>query len=140
MSANKRRRYGESRQDSSQGERVGDEAAGPADDCELHDVDDDQGEALTVAAVGQGAGYPGWWPAGMRNGSPGRGLMLSRLVDGAGKARQLEAAMVQDVADARALGASWQHVGLALGISAEGARSRYGRPGRPAAGGDVESG
>ena len=136
MSTNKRRtvRAGTT----AEGEKlVRDDTGRPAaDGC----AGEDEGPAGSqLAPVGQGDGYPAWWPAGMRNGSPGRGLMLSRLFAGAELLRELEARMAQDVADGRALGASWQHVGLALGISAEGARSRYGRPAGRRPGGEAAS-
>jgi len=83
---------------------------------------------VAAAAMEKADGFPAWFPPGMRKGSRGQGLLLRRLVDDAAAVYELEAATVRDVADARALGASWQLVGLALGISAEGARSRYGRP------------
>ena len=91
-----------------------------------------------LRATGKADGFPAWFPPGMRKGSRGQGLLLSRLVAGAEQLRELEAAAAADVADARALGASWQLVGLALGISAEGARSRYGRPARLRRGGQDE--
>ena len=81
-----------------------------------------------AVAMEKADGFPAWFPAGMRKGSHGQGLLVTRLVADAAAVYELEAATVRDVADARALGASWQLVGLALGISAEGARSRYGRP------------
>ena len=68
------------------------------------------------------------FPAWLRQGSEGQELALSRLMADAVAVYEREAATVRDVVAARALGASWQHVGMALGISAEGARSRYGRP------------
>lgn len=68
------------------------------------------------------------FPAWLRKGSEGQELALTRLMVDALAVYELQAGTVRDVVDARALGASWQHVGMALGISAEGARSRYGRP------------
>ena len=92
-----------------------------------------------AVAIEKADGFPAWFPAGMRKGSHGQGILLSRLVDDAVAAAELEAATVRDVVDARALGASWQLVGLALGISAEGARSRYGRPAGRRPGGEAAS-
>jgi len=76
------------------------------------------------------------FPAWLRKGSEGQELALTRLMADAAVVDANLAATVQDVVDARALGASWQHVGMALGISAEGARSRYGRPARRRGGQD----
>lgn len=75
----------------------------------------------------QGDGYPDWFPAGMRTGSVERGLMVSQLVTRTERRRELDDVIAEEVVKARALGASWGLVGLALGISSEGARSRYGR-------------
>ena len=91
-----------------------------------------------AVAIEKADGFPAWFPPGMRKGSRGQGLLLSRLVAGAEQLRELEAAAAAGVADARALGASWQLVGLALGISAEGARSRYGRPASRLSGADSQ--
>ena len=76
------------------------------------------------------------FPAWLRKGSEGQELALTRLMADAAVVDANLAATVQDVVDARQLGASWQHVGMALGISAEGARSRYGRPARRRGGQD----
>jgi len=78
------------------------------------------------------------FPAWLRKGSDGQELALTRLMADALAVDADLAATVRDVVDARALGASWQHVGMALGISAEGARSRYGRPARRLRGGQDE--
>lgn len=79
---------------------------------------------------------PGWLPPALRrNAAPGLGLALRRLGLGEQDLHEVRAMIARDVADARARGGSWGQIGLALGISAEAARTRYGRPtGRPAPG------
>ena len=76
---------------------------------------------------------PDWLPAAQRrNPAPGLGRSLRRLGMGEQDLHEVRTMIARDVAEARALGASWQLVGLCLGISAEAARTRYGRPsGRP---------
>jgi hypothetical protein len=89
-----------------------------------------------------GEGFPDWMPPAMRKrGSAELGTIVRRLGMDSQDLHELQQLIARDVADARARGASWQLVGLALGISAEGARSRYGRPaGKAATGGEVASG
>jgi hypothetical protein len=100
----------------------------------------DRSKELDAAvAAGQSDAQALIWsefPAWLRKGSEGQELALTRLMADALVVDANLAATVQDVVDARALGASWQHVGMALGISAEGARSRYGRPARRRGGQD----
>ena len=137
VSSNKRRTVREAAAENGSKSEEGSPGVGP--DGVTYSSSNDELYAAAVA-IEKVDGFPAWFPAGMRKGSHGQGLLLSRLVDGAEQLRQLEAATVQDVADARALGASWQLVGLALGISGEGARSRYGRPaGQPATGKEAAS-
>ena len=98
-------------------------------------------ELDAAAAAGKADAHALIWsefPAWLRKGSEGQELALTRLMADAAVVDANLAATVQDVVDARALGASWQHVGMALGISAEGARSRYGRPARLRRGGQDE--
>jgi hypothetical protein len=76
------------------------------------------------------AEWPDWIPAGMKNGVPGAGAVVHQLVVDGRELEQLQRRVRARVDHARGLGVSWGVVGLALGISAEGARSRYGR-GRP---------
>lgn len=76
-----------------------------------------------------GDGFPAWFPPGLRRGSVEQGAALSRLLADVARLQDLERAIAADAAGARSLGASWQAIGLVLGISAEGARSRYGRTG-----------
>ena len=77
---------------------------------------------------------PDWIPRGMRSDTPGLGLSVRRLGMAGEDLGELQGMIVEEVARARQLGASWQLVGLGLGISGEGARSRYGRSaGRPGA-------
>ena len=102
----------------------------------------DEFTAAVVAAAAAEAHAVIWleFPVWLRKGSEGQEHALTRLMADARTVYELGAATVRDVADARALGASWQHVGMALGISAEGARSRYGRPAGPAARGPEAAG
>ena len=100
----------------------------------------DRSKELDVAvAAGKADAHALIWselPAWLRKGSEGQELVLTRLMADAAVVDANLAATLQDVVDARQLGASWQHVGMALGISAEGARSRYGRPARRRGGQD----
>jgi hypothetical protein len=71
---------------------------------------------------------PDWVPAALRRkASPALALIMRRLGMDAADAYELEEMTAQDVVTARRLGASWALVGLALGLTAEGARSKYGR-------------
>lgn len=82
--------------------------------------------------VGGGVGrpvaeWPDWIPVGMRNEVPGAGAGVSELVADGRELEQLRDRVRVEVEHLRRLEVSWGVVGLALGISAEGARSRYGR-------------
>lgn len=78
--------------------------------------------------VDEEGALPSWVPAAMgKNASRQLGPVMRRLAMDQQDARDLEDLTARDVADARELGATWQLVGLGLGLSAEGARSRYGR-------------
>lgn len=75
-----------------------------------------------------GEEIPTWIPPAMRyQVAAGVGKRLVGLAGSAVELYELRGNIAQQVSLLRGLGTSWQMIGLALGISAEGARSRYGR-------------
>ena len=54
------------------------------------------------------------------------GVMLGRLGRAARARAAADAQLVEHVRSARGLGVSWHQIGLAVGMTGEGARKRYG--------------
>jgi hypothetical protein len=79
-----------------------------------------------VMAVPRVATFPDWVPLRLRQ-NPERGSALQRVAADAEVLGEIQVRMAADVLEARRLGVSWQLLGLALGLSAEGVRARYGR-------------
>lgn len=71
------------------------------------------------------------WPVGLPFPRGARGARVADALEDLGEAEQArraaERSIVQLVAAARAEGASWAAVGLFLGLTGDGARSKYGR-------------
>lgn len=89
-------------------------------------------DAFYAAAVLDDDEGPAWLPPAMRYGLPaGVGERLERLAEVSVAVLKARAAQDVQVELLRGLGASWSMIALALGISAEGARSHYGRTRSP---------
>src|SRR5450759_826148 len=74
-----------------------------------------------------GEEIPAWIPPAMRyQVAAGVGKRLAGLAGSAVELYELRGSIAQQVSLLRGLGTSWQMIGLALGMSAEGARSKYG--------------
>lgn len=84
---------------------------------------EDLGAVLAVPSVGT---FPDWVPLRLRQ-NPERGPALQRVAADALVLSEVQVRMAANVVEARRLGVSWQLLGLALGLSAEGVRARYGR-------------
>lgn len=85
------------------------------------------GPPLPVSEPSPREEWPEWMPPKMRNGVPGAGTVVAQLVEDRLELLKLEDRIRLRVDHARGLGASWGAVGRAMGMTAEGARSRYGR-------------
>jgi hypothetical protein len=71
---------------------------------------------------------PAWIPPAMRyQVAAGVGRRLVGLAESSVALYELRGRIAEQVSLLRGLGASWQMIALALGVSAEGARSKYGR-------------
>ena len=64
-------------------------------------------------------------------------VALDELGELAGLRADVEAKVVEAVADARSVGASWTSIGAKLGVSRQGAQERYGATSPPKGGTEV---
>ena len=107
--------------------------AGGGPGAALEGVGRESGSAVgtfTSSNYLDGDEMPAWIPPAMRyQVATGVGRRLVDLTSSAVDLYELRGRIAEQVSLLRGLGASWAIIGLALGVSAEGARSRYGRAG-----------